>query len=69
MKRIGLFSAFFLFIFAIISQAQTPAFLDNVYHYIENPQVFEINQVQGHVPFVPYASVKDALLNNSEAIL
>lgn len=66
MKRFCLFSAFFLFIFASISQAQNPAFLDNVYHYIENPQVFEINQVPGHVPFVPYANVNDALLNNSD---
>ena len=69
MRRFNLFASIFVFIFVVTTNAQTPAFLGNVYHYIENPQVFEINQVQGHVPFVPYASVKDALLNNSEAIL
>lgn len=37
-------------------------FLDNVYHYIENVNVYELGQEFPHVvPIVPYSSLKDAL--------
>ena len=34
---------------------------DNYYHYIENVEVFEENQEEGHTPAIPYLSLKDAL--------
>ena len=44
--------------------AQKPDFLENVYHYIENPSIFEINQVPGHTPMVSFSTVEDALVND-----
>jgi beta-galactosidase len=41
--------------------AQEYDFLNNVYHYIENTSVFELNQEEGHVPMVPYATMQEAL--------
>jgi beta-galactosidase len=38
---------------------------DNIYQYIENTDVFEENQVEGHTPSIPYLSLNDALNNNS----
>ena len=39
-------------------------FLDNIYNYLENTQVFELNQEEGHVPLMPYLSVNEALIND-----
>ena len=66
MRQFNQLFSILAFIFSINTNAQNSSFFDNIYHYIENPQVFEINQVPGHVPFVPYANVNDALLNKSE---
>ena len=43
------------------SFAHSKPFLDNVYHYIENVNVYELGQEFPHVPIVPYSSLKDAL--------
>ena len=42
---------------AVIVTAQERDFLGNVYKYIENTQVFELNQEEGHTPLVPYLAV------------
>ena len=46
--------------------AQTKPFLSDIYSYIENTAVFELNQVEGHTPMIPYASVDEALMNMKE---
>jgi beta-galactosidase len=43
---------------------QHPGFHTDVYHYIENPQIFEINQVAAHVPMINFISVDQAMENN-----
>jgi beta-galactosidase len=44
--------------------AQEKPFLSDIYKYIENTSVFELNQEDGHVPLVPYSTVDEALRNN-----
>jgi len=46
--------------------AQPKDFLSDIYYFIENTSVFELNQEEGHTPFVTYSSVSEALLNNRE---
>ena len=41
--------------------AQHKPFLENIYDYIENPQMIGLGQEEGHVPLLPYASVEKAL--------
>ena len=54
--------------FAITSlMAQQSRFLDNVYRYIEDPAIFEINQEPGHVPLIPFANARDALAGDRKA--
>ena len=52
---------------SLTANAQTPHFQDNIYHYIENPAIFEINQVEGHTPMVNFSSVEEAIQNNWNA--
>ncbi|MCX6320714.1 MAG: DUF4981 domain-containing protein [Bacteroidia bacterium] len=67
MKR-KLLPVIFCFAF-VVTQAQEKSFLDNIYHYLENTQMFELNQEAGHVPLVPYFTVNEALENDrSKAI-
>ncbi|HAM11546.1 MAG: glycoside hydrolase [Bacteroidetes bacterium GWF2_41_9] len=57
--------SFLMFLSAsLVASAQDKPFLSDVYHYIENTTVFELNQEEGHVPLVPYISVDEALINN-----
>ncbi len=44
--------------------SQQKNFLENIYSYIEDPGLFDVNQEPEHVPLVPFATVKDALENN-----
>jgi beta-galactosidase len=44
--------------------AQQKPFLSDIYNYLENTEVFELNQEDGHVPVVPYMTAGDALLND-----
>ena len=54
-----------LFLTAVTSvAAQEKSFLSNIYNYLENTQVFEVNQQEGHVHLVPYMTVNEALKNN-----
>ena len=47
----------------LVSSAQDKPFLSDVYHYLENTDLFELNQEEGHVPLVPYATLSEALAN------
>ncbi|MDY0099721.1 MAG: glycoside hydrolase family 2 TIM barrel-domain containing protein [Bacteroidales bacterium] len=53
---------------AIVSlSGQEIRFPGNIYSFIENPAVFELNQEEGHAPLVPYSSAEEALVNNRNA--
>ena len=54
---------FLLYAFSMIC-AQEAQYLKNIYHYLENTQVYELNQEEGHVPLTPYESVTEALTFN-----
>jgi beta-galactosidase len=43
--------------------AQDKPFLSDIYNYIENTSIYELNQEDGHTPLVPYSSLKEALKN------
>jgi beta-galactosidase len=63
MKKLFTIITFFLFIvFASFSQ-QKP-FLSDIYSFLENTSVYELNQEEGHVPLVPYSTIDQALNNN-----
>src|SRR4030043_1424688 len=53
-----------LFFISVMSYSQQTSFLTDIYSYIENTSVFELNQEEGHTPLVPYMSVNEALVNN-----
>jgi beta-galactosidase len=59
-----LLSLFAVSSFAAFTSAQEKPFLSNIYNYLENTKIFETNQEEGHVPLVPYVTVKEALINN-----
>jgi beta-galactosidase len=44
--------------------AQEKPFLRDIYHYLENTEIFELNQEDGHVPLIPYTTADEALKNN-----
>lgn len=46
-----------------VASAQDKPFLSDVYYYIENTKVYELNQEDGHVSLVPYISVDEAIKN------
>ncbi len=54
------------FLFTALTFSQDKGFLSDIYKYIENPSIFEVNQEEGHTPLVPYFSVNDALNNEPE---
>jgi beta-galactosidase len=62
MKK-GIITAIFLIV-TIIASSQEKGFLTHIYDFLENTAVYELNQVDGHVPIVPYSSVDEALKNN-----
>ncbi|MDX9947396.1 MAG: hypothetical protein RBS38_08530, partial [Bacteroidales bacterium] len=41
--------------------SQEKPFLSDIWSYLENPAVFELNQVEGHVPLVPYMNIDQSL--------
>ncbi|RZA00738.1 MAG: hypothetical protein EOP47_13095, partial [Sphingobacteriaceae bacterium] len=52
---------FYLFMLvSFTASAQQPKFA-NVYSFIENINVFEANQIEGHTVSIPYRSVSEAL--------
>ncbi|MBC8004290.1 MAG: hypothetical protein H7X84_02360, partial [Verrucomicrobia bacterium] len=57
MKRIKFSVFFFLLLFTLQNAtAQQKPFLENLYHYIENPQMIGLNQQEGHATLLPYAT-------------
>jgi beta-galactosidase len=63
MKKLFAFIVFWLII-VLFSFAQQKPFLSDIYSYLENTSVYELNQVEGHVPLVPYSTFDQALINN-----
>ena len=55
-----------LLLSVFLTNAQNQNSFQNVYNFIENPAVFEINQVPGHTPMVRFNSIPEALLNDWE---
>ncbi len=64
MKRANILLAL-SFVF-IISYSQENTFLSDIYSYIENTSVYEMNQEEGHTPLVPYRSADEALISNRQ---
>ncbi len=62
MKKIRLF--LLSLALSVICTAQQKPFLSDIYSYLENTKVFEVNQEDGHVPLVPYLTVDEALKND-----
>jgi len=48
----------------ITLQGQEKDFTKDLYGFIENPEIFELNQEPGHAPMVPYANIEDAIEND-----
>ncbi len=55
---------YFLLFIVFASFSQQKPFLSDIYSFLENTSVFELNQEEGHVPLVPYSTVDQALKNN-----
>ena len=67
MNRIKFSALFILLAFNIQSIfAQHKPFLENLYDYIENPQMIGLNQEEGHVPLLPYANLDKAFTREKE---
>jgi beta-galactosidase len=61
MNRIKFSALVILLVFSLQSLiAQRKPFLENIYDYIENPQMIGLNQEEGHVPLLPYANLDKA---------
>jgi beta-galactosidase len=45
---------------------QDKSFLSEIYSYLENPAVFEKNQVEGHTPLLPFNTTVEALKNDRD---
>ena len=63
MKKIPCSVIFFAVILMTVS-SQNKSFPDNIYSYIENTSMYELNQEEGHTPVIPYSSVNEALAGN-----
>ena len=62
MNRIKFFALLILLIICTQTLvAQHKPFLENIYDYIENPQMIGLNQEEGHVPLLPYSNLKTAI--------
>jgi beta-galactosidase len=56
-----------LLVFLLINVRVFPQalnFRENIYNFIENPAIFEINQVPGHTPMVNFRNTEDAIKND-----
>jgi beta-galactosidase len=60
---------YLLIVFSLTIQiavfSQTASFQSDVYSYIENTSVYELNQEEGHAFIIPFSDVKQALNGNS----
>ena len=55
-----------LFLLVVLSGQIQAQRYDNFYHFIENVDIFEENQEEGHTPAIPYLSLSDALGDNQK---
>ena len=67
MNRIK-FSALLFMLIVVLQNAvaQHKPFLDNLYHYIEDPQTIGLNQEEGHVPMLPFTNLEKAIDNSPQ---
>ena len=65
MKKTAITAAAIVFSVLICNSQEKP-FLSDIWSYLENPAVFERNQVEGHVPMVPWSNADQALKGNPE---
>ncbi len=63
MTKVAFFSI--LCTWTCLGLAQDGPFLGDVYHYIENIDVFEVNQVEGHMLALPFVSTDHALRDDA----
>ncbi len=57
---------FLLSVYISLSGQKRP-FLSDIYSYIENTGIFELNQENGHAPVIPYNSADEAIIDNKSA--
>jgi beta-galactosidase len=65
MKKAAVFTAAVI-LSGLICNAQEKPFLSDIFSYLENPAVFERNQVEGHVPMVPGLNAEQAIKGNPD---
>jgi beta-galactosidase len=58
-------SLFLFWLLPVMASAQQKPFLSDIYHYLENTSIFELNQEDGHVPLIPYQNAGEALKNDT----
>ena len=66
MKNLSPYLLGCLFLFNSITGLSQTRFPDNVYQFIENPAIIELNQEPGHVPLVAFNNLDKALLNQRD---
>lgn len=67
MNRIRFSQIFIVLLFTVqFAVAQHLPFLENLYDYIENPQMIGLNQEEGHVPLLPFPNLMTAIGSNPE---
>ncbi|NJO69640.1 MAG: hypothetical protein HC830_10455 [Bacteroidetes bacterium] len=64
MKKTTLLTASLILLTAGIIKSQQQPFPEDIYQYIENPAITDLNQEPGHTPLMPYITVNEALENN-----
>ena len=64
MKKIIFLTCISLVGISISTFSQQKKFLENIYSYIEDPNLFSINQSPPHVPLVPFITREEALEND-----
>ena len=63
MRKAPFLTSIMLLVFNL-AYSQQQGYLENIYRFIEDPGKFAENQEVGHVPLVPYSSVRDAIEND-----
>jgi len=66
MKNLSLYLFGFLFFLNVSICLSQSRFPDNVYQFIENPAIIELNQEPGHVPLLAFSTLDNALLNRRD---
>ncbi|MBN1108376.1 MAG: glycoside hydrolase family 2, partial [Bacteroidales bacterium] len=57
-----------LFTLTFPAIAQNKPFQSDINNYIENTGIFELNQEEGHTPFIPYRNAAEALISVNSGV-